>query len=99
MLYHGTSHEKWNKIQDEGVLWGGDIWHKTGGKEGYRYTYLTPEREIAENFGDVLLEVDYKPTGIAGVDNYGFDPPPGQVCWQFSVFVPIPLGKIKMVST
>jgi len=97
-FYHGTSEENWEKIQKEGVLWGGDTYHRTGGKEGYRYTYLTPDLEVAETIGrgDVILEVDYKPTGIYGVDNYGFDPPPGQTCWQFSVFISIKLDKVKV---
>jgi len=90
-FYHGTSIENWNKIQEEGVLWGNV-------DKDYRYTYLTPDVEIAKNFGNVILEIEYKPCGIdgRGIDNYGFNPPKGMVCWQFSVFIPIELNKIKI---
>lgn len=101
-FYHGTSEEAWKKIQKEGVLWGGDAYHNRGYKDGYRYTYLTPKRYIAESMGrgPVILEVEYEPIGIdgRGIDNYGFDPPPGQICWQFSVFVPIPISKVKRIA-
>ena len=102
-FYHGTTEESWKKIQEEGVLWGGDTYHRTGGKEGYRYTYLTPDLDVAENYGnkEVMLEVEYEPIGVGNkidgktIDNYGFNPPQGQHCWQFSVFVPISIDKVK----
>lgn len=88
--YHGTSEKKWIKIQEDGYLWGiGD---------SYRYTYLSPDINIAINFGDVILEVDYFPTGIIGIDNFGFNPPPNQYCWQFSVFYPISIKCVKRLS-
>ena len=100
-FYHGTSEEKWKKIQEEGVLWGYNIHKNPDGTEyrGYRYTYLTPEIEVANEYGDVLLEVEYDPVGIdgRGIDNYGFDPPEGQTCWQFSVFIPIPIKNVMRV--
>ncbi len=90
VFFHGTTTEAWVLIQAEGVLW--------GGSGGYRYTYLTPHREIAEGYGPVLLEVEYEPVGVDGTatDNYGFDPPPGETCWQFSVFVPIPVSACRV---
>jgi hypothetical protein len=88
IFYHGTNEEAWLKIIKEGVLWG---------VHSYRYTYLTPEINIAKEYGSVLLEVDYIPTGIRGIDNYGFDPPPGMICWQFSVFIPISISKVKRI--
>ena len=92
IFYHGTNEETWAAIQAEGCLWG---------VHSYRYTYLTPERHIAENFGgSVLLEVEYEPKGVGSkADNYGFSPPPGEICWQFSVFDPIPLSQVKRVAT
>ena len=99
IFYHGTTEDAWKKIQAEGVLWGQNPDHN---KDGYRYTYLTPEKETAMSFGrgKVLLEVEYDPVGIdgRGIDNYGFDPPPGKICWQFSVFIPIPVDKVKRIS-
>lgn len=105
-FYHGTTEENWKKIQEEGVLWGGCTYHKTRGKQGYRYTYLTPHLEVAEQYGnkEVILEVEYEPVGVGNkvkgktIDNYGFDPPPGQTCWQFSVFVPIKLEHVKVLD-
>jgi len=96
--YHGTTRENWEKIQKEGVLWGVTEAYTDGKKHvGPRYTYLSPEIEVAEAINsEVILEVDYKPTGIRGIDNYGFDPPPGQTCWQFSVFIPISIDKVKI---
>lgn len=100
-FYHGTSAEKWKVIQEEGVLWGYNIHTNPDGTpyKSYRYTYLTPEISVAEKYGDVILEVEYEPVGVdgRGMDNYGFDPPDGETCWQFSVFVPIPINKIKSI--
>jgi hypothetical protein len=91
IFYHGTSEENWEKIQKEGILWG------IG--RSYRYTYLTPEIEVAKGFGNVILEVIYEPLGVgSGIDNFGFDPPPGMSCWQFSVFIPIEISKVKRIA-
>lgn len=102
-FYHGTTKENWKLIQEEGILFGGHTYHKTGGTAGYRYTYLTPDIEYAKGYGDVLLEVEYEPSGVGvkdkdgkAIDNYGFNPPPGEQCWQFSVFKPIELENIKV---
>ena len=108
-FYHGTTKKNWKKIQKEGVLWG-----YRDGIEGptldYRYTYLTPDLEVAEEQGskEVILEVEYDPIGVGNkvngktIDNYAFGPEPGQIvkpgdhCWQFSVFVPIDLKYVKI---
>ncbi len=106
--YHGTTPENWAKIQAEGVLWGwpcprcvssicGDCTQPRSPEcQDRRYTYLTPDLDVALTMGGpVVLEVDYEPVGPGtGVDNYGFNPPPGEHCWQFSVFVPIPLDQV-----
>lgn len=89
IFYHGTSKKAWDKIQEEGMLWG---------IHSYRYTYLTPDIEMAKEYGDVVLEVTYDPKGVgSGVDNYGFDPPEGMICWQFSVFIPIDICNVKRI--
>lgn len=96
-FYHGTSQQNWIKIQKEGVLWGGWNWHRTKGKQGYRHTYLTSELDIAKKYGDIVLEIKYSPSRKKkGLDNYGFYPPVGQTCWQFAVYVPIPIKKVKV---
>jgi len=95
-FYHRTTEENWKKIQAEGVLWG--IPTPRRGHTSYRYTYLSPE-PFPKSFGVVLLEVEYEPKGIGShVDNYGFDPPEGMVCWQFSVFVPISVDRVKRIE-
>lgn len=108
IFYHGTSEDKWKLIQEEGVLWGYNIYKDENGNpyRSYRYTYLTPDIEIAKNFGDIILEVEYEPVGVDGTatDNYCFEYEipkeeleKGAYCWQFSVFIPIELNKIKRI--
>lgn len=94
IFYHGTTQKRWAQILSEGVLWGKHGWD---GEGNYRYTYLTPDREVAERFGPVVLMVEYSPVGPPH-DNYGFDPPTGQHCWQFSVFDPILLENVRIYS-
>lgn len=76
-FYHGTSKENWNKILNEGVLWGYNMHKNSDGTEymGYRYTYLTPCIEIASKYGNVVLEIEYEPVGVNGqtIDNYCFE--------------------------
>jgi len=103
IFYHGTSRKKWKLIKKEGVLWGYNIHKDENGKpyRGYRYTYLTPHIEVTSmGAGNIILEIEYDPVGVdgTGTDNYGFDPPEGQTCWQFSVFVPIPISKVKKMK-
>lgn len=105
-FYHGTSKDNWEKIKQEGVLWGGCTFHATNGRSGYRYTYLTPHIEVAEAYGDVILEVEYSPKGVSiGKDNYYFEHEipeeeraHGATCWQFSVFIPIEINKVKQIK-
>jgi len=102
IFYHGTTKKKWRLIKKEGVLWGYNVHKNLDGTtyKGYRYTYLTPDIIIASDYGDMVLEVEYDPVGVdgTGTDNYGFDPPEGQICWQFSVFIPIPISKVKIIN-
>ena len=102
-FYHGTSRLALQEMQKEGVLWGKG--------RSYRYTYLSPDPNIARRFGTgVLLEVEYEPKGNVGrkldeiEDNFQFVCPPdikyepGMFCWQFSVFVPIPMAQVKVLE-
>jgi len=87
-FYHRTEEDTWKEIQKEGILWGKH-------KSGRRYTYLSPII-FNDSYGPVLLKVYYSPAGVGSkIDNYGFDPPPGMVCWQFSVFVPIDIKNVR----
>jgi len=102
-FYHQTTSERWAEIQREGVLWGSPLFWRTGEKGGYRYTYLSPTLFYDDPKFDVVLEVEYTPVGIdgpdgVGIDNYGFDPPEGMHCFQFSVFVPIPLSQVRVID-
>jgi len=100
-FYHRTTEAAWEEVQDEGVLWGkpdrlrikGTVPWREGDR---RFTYLSPY-DMGSGYGPVLLMVEYSPAGQPQ-DNYGFDPPPGQVCWQFCVFVPIPLDQVTQVK-
>lgn len=95
-FYHRTTLERWRAIQKEGVLWGiSKSLKKSDWKTAHRYTYLAPT-DWGESYGPVLLMVKYKPVGVngLGIDNYGFNPPDGQHCVQFSVFRPIPLADV-----
>jgi hypothetical protein len=107
-FYHGTSEKTWMAIQREGVLWGYNMYKEPDGtiRRGYRYTYLTPEIDVAKGYGDIILEVEYEPIGVDGrdIDNYCFEHEipeeerkAGATCWQFSVFVPISIDKIRRI--
>jgi len=93
-FFHRTTEENWAKIQEEKILWG------KSSSRTYRYTYLAL-KDWGDSYGNVLLEVEFEPKkeDFGKIHNYGFDPPPGQICVQFSVFVPIPLDKVKRIMT
>ena len=50
VISHGTSEEKWKLIQKEEVLWGYNVYKNPDGTtyKSYRYTYLTPEIDVAK---------------------------------------------------
>lgn len=84
---HRTTEAAWRAIQAEGCLW--------GITNAGRYTYLAaPSCPPHDGYGKVLLEVEYEPKGPPH-DNFGFNPPPGEECWQFAVFGPIPIAQIR----
>ena len=105
IFYHRTTEERWDAIQKEGFLWGihGHDWVVNNSIKKdtslSRYTYLAPD-DPGDSYGSVLLEIEYKPErdNFGKKHNYGFDPPEGQICWQFSVFEPIPLSQVKRVN-
>jgi hypothetical protein len=114
-FYHGTSRLALQEMQKEGVLWGKGRSYRSRVRFTLlpfeRYTYLSPDPNIARRFGaGVLLEVEYEPKGNVGrkldeiEDNFQFVCPPdikyepGMFCWQFSVFVPIPMAQVKVLE-
>ena len=92
LFYHGTNEENWNKIQEEGMLFGRKfIVNDIGNiiKECERCTYLAVDPEEANNYGDVLLEVEYDPNKKDARHNRFDDD-----CWQIRVYEPIPIENI-----
>ena len=107
IFYHGTSEDNWKQIQKEGLLWGRRYVTDGNGniiKEVSRCTYLAKEQSVAEEFGEVILEVEYNPLNSRGrnrrdkrnhlLNNY--DPHPD--AWQLRVYEPIPIENIKRLK-
>jgi hypothetical protein len=102
--YHGTTGENWNKIQEEGILYGRRFVTDNNGniiKEVDRCTYLTPDIEEAAQYGNIILKVNYNPYNDKGeikknkrkhpLNNYV----PG--CWQMRVYEPINIENITLI--
>ena len=53
-------------------------------------TYLAVEKKEAEQYGDVILEVEYDPTINPKMNNYQKD------SWQLRVYEPIYINNIKI---
>lgn len=75
-LFHGTSKETYDKIMDEGILWG-----KRNAPS--RCTYFALDRNEAEKYGDVVLEVEYDVHNKSFSNNYQ------EGCWQIREYEPI----------
>ena len=91
IFYHGTSKEKWDAIQKEGVLFGRRYITDNKGniiREVNRCTYLAVDLEEAKFYGDVILQVEYNPLKNKEKNNYTDD------CWQLRVYEPIPLSDV-----
>lgn len=91
-FYHGTSSENWGKIKEEGILFGRRHFNDGNDiKEVDRCTYLSTEPEEANNYGEILLEVEYDPYET-NKNNYK------DGCWQIRVYEPIPIENVKLVK-
>jgi hypothetical protein len=93
-FYHATTEELWKEIQKEAVLFGrryivDDVTRKPI-KEVSRCTYLALKKEDAEEFGEVILEVEYNPYSSRH-NNYTED------CWQLRVYEPISIDNIRRI--
>ena len=92
-LYHGTTEEAWNEIQEEGVLWGRKNQFWCGNKMD-RITWLAYKREhagIYDNRGItktpcVILEVEVP------------DIKHSDEAWQYVTYDPIPISKVKRIN-
>lgn len=76
--YHGCSESDWEKICNEGILFG-----ERGTPS--RCTYLACQKEDAEKYGDILLKVFYDPSINPEMNNYY----PDIDIWQIRVYEPI----------
>lgn len=95
IFYHGTSKENWDAIQKEGILWGRRFIVDNNGKpikEVCRCTYLAVDKEEAEQYGEVVLKVEYNPFNNPKDNNYIED------CWQVRVYEPIPLTDVEKIN-
>lgn len=81
-FYHWTSKDNWIKIKDEWCLW----WIRKYAPS--RCTYLAIDKEEAEQYWDVVLEVEYDPYEHKDKNNYE------EWCWQVRVYEPIPITQI-----
>ena len=93
-FYHGTTLERWEKIQKEGILFGIiEVLDENGNPSSkykpQRCTYLATSLGEAKCYGDVVLEVEYNPFLHPKKNNYI------DGCWQLRVYEPIPLTDIK----
>lgn len=86
-FYHGTTKKVWNLIQEEGLLYG-----RT--KEKHRSTSLYTRKDLAAQWGDVILEVEYEP---GQQDEFGPFDTWTKSCWQFRTYQPISIQNIRVV--
>ena len=94
-FYHGTNKENWEAIQKEGVLYGRRFMTDKDGnivKEVDRCTYLAVDKEEAECYGEVVLQVEYNPATHPHMNNYI------DGCWQVRVYEPIPISNIQIIK-
>lgn len=89
IFYHGTTLESWDKIQNEGILWGVRF---DGQKEISRCTYLASDKEEASQYGEIVLQVEYNPHENCKMNNYIDE------CWQMRVYEPINIKNITLVK-
>ena len=85
-FYHWTTKENREKIKSEWVLrWVRNeprVKHKMS-----RCTYLAVDKKEAEQYGDIVLEVEYEPKQWQ--DNYC------EWCWQVRVYEKIPIENVR----
>lgn len=89
-FYHWTTKENREKIKSEGVLrWVRNdprVKHKMS-----RCTYLAVDKKEAEQYWDIVLEVEYDPSEHPKKNNYC------DWCWQVRVYEPISIDKIRFI--
>lgn len=106
VFYHGTSHENYQKILEEGVLWGLRKGHtpvsaKVAGV--WRHTYLSECLRVAQGYAEdgMLLKIMYDPANKYRIQTNleeNLHLPPGWCHWQFLVWGPIPVTDISVIE-
>ena len=97
IFYHGTSLENYNRILEEGILFGVRHVYNSKGEICNTYTpsrctYLALDKDEAKMYGEIVLEVEYNVNKNPGMNNYAKD------CWQIRVYEPIPLKYLKNIT-
>jgi len=111
-FYHWTNEDAWKKIQEDGYLWGhhgGDgtyrytylapdpeLWKDPSYGNVLLEVEYEPKREDASQAVGGTIPV-HSNSADSVKHNFGFDPPPGQRCIQFSVFEKIPLINVRRI--
>ena len=93
-FYHGTTEETWEQIQQEGILFARRYVlnnDSTINHEVDRCTYLAVDKEEAQQYGNVILEVEYNPQANPKHNNYV------EGCWQVRVSEPISIDNVKRI--
>ncbi len=88
-FYHGTNKHGWKKTKQQGHLLHerkNDLFPNMS-----PCTYLAIDKKEAEQYGDILLEVEYDPYSNPKENNYQKD------SWQLRVYEPIELKNIKRI--
>ena len=88
IFYHRTTLKNWNKIQEEGILFG-RLSNPDNKYHPSRCTYLTIDINEAKCYGEIILEVEYNPFLHPKMNNYI------DGCWQLRVYEPIEIKFIK----
>lgn len=106
VFYHGTSQENYQKILEEGVLWGLPREHTPVSAkltDVWRHTYLSECLNVAQGYaeGGVLLKVLYDPAEKNQIQTNFEDVqlPAGWCHWQFLVWEPIPISDVSVLDT
>lgn len=75
-LYHGTTKERWEKIQTEGLrgtctLCGfGGCKYCAAQPEALKFVYMTDDLPVAKRWGEVVLEIDADKLDAAKLKTY-----------------------------
>lgn len=84
--YHGTTREAWEQIVKDGFLWGKPK------NSNRRFTYLAREKEEANLYGEVTIQVNYNPEDDLENNNYTPE------CLDMKVSSQISISRLKKIN-